>query len=82
PRPRESKYAINVIFWRYLRRRLNLNLKQLDLAFFLRPISAVLEENRGAYEEICLNIEEMTRKVFNDFTATIDTDPLKCLEIS
>nr|CDS32130.1 dynein heavy chain [Hymenolepis microstoma] len=79
-RPRESKYAINVIFWRYLRRRLSLNLKQLDLAFFLQPIATILEEYRGVYEEICLNIEEMTAKMFNDFVATIDTDPLKSLE--
>ncbi|KAM7541340.1 hypothetical protein Aperf_G00000036599 [Anoplocephala perfoliata] len=79
PRPREPKYAINGIFWRFLRRRLDKS--QLDLAFFIPSIASILEEQRGVYEQICLSIEEMTRKVFNDFTATIDVDPLKCLEV-
>lgn len=48
------------------------SLQQLDLAFFVPTIAAALEEQRGVYDQICLSIEEMTRKVFNEFINTIE----------
>ncbi|VDM31109.1 unnamed protein product [Hydatigera taeniaeformis] len=81
PRPQEPKFALNGIFWRFLRRRLDRSMSQLDLAFFVPTIAAVLEEQRSVYDQMCLSIEEMTRKVFNEFMSTIEYDPLKCLEV-
>ncbi|VDD80599.1 unnamed protein product [Mesocestoides corti] len=81
PRPREPKFALKGLFWRFLRRRLEKNISQLDLAFFMPIAATAMEEQRSVYNQICQSIEELTRKVFNDFMNTIESDPLKCLEV-
>lgn len=44
----------------------------MDLAFFMPTAAAALDEQRTVYSQICQGIEELTRKVFNDFANTVD----------
>ncbi|VDL84400.1 unnamed protein product [Schistocephalus solidus] len=81
PLPREPTYGIQGILWRFLRRRLEKSMQHLDQAFFLPTAAAALEEHRNSYTQLCLGLEELTRKVFNDFQQTVESDPLKCLEV-
>ncbi|XP_031567025.1 dynein heavy chain 2, axonemal-like, partial [Actinia tenebrosa] len=74
------KYAGSASWARMLRRRIDKPMEVLDKAFFLPQIGSG-DEIRTQYQQLAQALDEFVRKTFNEWTATVDKESAKLLEI-
>ncbi|KAF5399982.1 Dynein heavy chain [Paragonimus heterotremus] len=82
PLPYEPHYSGQGLHWRFLKRRLEKAMSNLDQAFFLPLNAAGINDHRQQFSQTLAALEDLTRKTFLEFQTTIDPDPLKALETS
>uniref|UniRef100_A0A3Q0KTZ4 Dynein axonemal heavy chain 2 n=1 Tax=Schistosoma mansoni TaxID=6183 RepID=A0A3Q0KTZ4_SCHMA len=81
PIPTEAYYSGQALYWKFLRRRLEKDMLALDQAFFLPLSDAGIPELRQQYTQLTDALDDLTRKIYNEFQTTIEPDPLKCLDL-
>ncbi|CAH8499452.1 unnamed protein product [Schistosoma intercalatum] len=81
PIPTEAYYSGQALYWKFLRRRLEKDMLALDQAFFLPLSDAGMSEYRQQCTQLTDALDDLTKKIFNEFQTTIEPDPLKCLDL-
>ncbi|XP_048588102.1 dynein axonemal heavy chain 2 isoform X2 [Nematostella vectensis] len=78
--PLYPKYAGSASWARMLKRRIDKSMNVLSKAFFLPQIGSG-DEIRTQYQQLAQALDEFVRKTFNEWTATVDKDCGRLLEI-
>ncbi|KAL3846382.1 hypothetical protein ACJMK2_017380 [Sinanodonta woodiana] len=74
------KFAGQGLWARHLKRRIERSMMALDRAHFLPEIGSG-KEVLNQYQQLCMALDEYSRKTFHEWTLTVDKDPLKLLEV-
>ncbi|XP_071951094.1 dynein axonemal heavy chain 2-like isoform X2 [Antedon mediterranea] len=74
------KYGGQAYWARCLRRRIDRSMEVLDKAYFL-PHIGTGAETKIQYTQLSIALDEFIRKTFNEWTATVDKDCMKLLEV-
>ena len=74
-------YAGSALWAKGLRRRIERQMLVLNMASHFLPSAGVGEEARVQYKQTSHALDEFMRKCLNEWTYTLDNDPLKLLEV-
>lgn len=74
------KFAGLAHWTRQLKKRIEKSMMVLDRAHFL-PHMGIGDETRTQYQQLCQALDDHMRKTFQEFTATVDREPAKLLEV-
>ncbi|VDP73712.1 unnamed protein product [Schistosoma curassoni] len=72
PIPTEAYYSGQALYWKFLRRRLEKDMLALDQAFFLPLSDAGMSEYRQQCTQLTDALDDLTKKIFNEFQTTIE----------
>ncbi|PVD19154.1 hypothetical protein C0Q70_21718 [Pomacea canaliculata] len=78
--PSHPKYSGAAHWARMLKRRIEKGMMIIDRAYFLPSIGSG-EETRSQYQQLCIALDEYSRKTYYEWTQTIDKEPQKLLDV-
>ncbi|EDV25795.1 uncharacterized protein TRIADDRAFT_23475 [Trichoplax adhaerens] len=78
--PFEPRYAGSAQWARALKKRIDYPMEILEKAFFLPQIGTG-DEIRAQYQQLGQALDEYVRKMFNEWTSTVDRELMKLLEV-